>query len=332
LLDILFKPKEDLLMEVFRTRADRKFWAHEIELLEKSGPPKLEEEPKEEEPKHPRNEEGLEEVTQNRSLDELLQRAGYAVQSPNLESVNSGPVLEPTSAPALASDDSLQPTHVANPDHEDGLGQSHPFEDHSDTASATSSDANDQAPISDAASSRDSSDEDEPVDDIHRNPDFDPTLPQFRPDAETTRPRLSFRSEPSVMEASAAGASPQTSNSDLPDRLRFEPNGTISLPAPSSPHSSSPEAEATAPKPPPSPMQPFPPPKSANPHGDTAGPHKPPQRILARWAYLNQVERESKERGGSGARLNFEEFSRRMAADKGRRLAFVASWIEMASF
>jgi hypothetical protein len=53
---------------------------------------------------------------------------------------------------------------------------------------------------------------------------------------------------------------------------------------------------------------------------------------LARWAYLNQVERESKERGGSGARLNFEEFSRRMAADKGRRLAFVASWIEMASF
>jgi hypothetical protein len=342
LLDILFKPKEDLLMEVFRTRADRKFWAHEIELLEKSGTPKLEEEPKEEEPKeeepkeeepkHPRNEEELEEVTQNRSLDELLQRAGYAVQSPNLESVNSGPVLEPTSPRALASDDSLQPTHVANPDHEDGLGQSHPFEDHSDTASATSSDANDQAPISEAASSRDPSDEDEPVDDIHRNPDFDPTLPQFRPDAETTRPHLSFRSEPSVMEASAADASPQTSNSDLPDRLRFEPNGTISLPAPSSPHSSSPEAEATAPKPPPSPMQPLPPPKSAKPHGDTAGPHKPPQRILARWAYLNQVERESKERGGSGAKLNFDEFSRRMAADKGRRLAFVASWIEMASF
>ena len=332
LLDILFKPKEDLLMEVFRTRADRKTWAHEIELMEKSGPLKPEE-PKEEEPKHPRNEEELEEVTKNKSLDDLLQRAGYAVQSPTLEPVNSGPVLEPTSPRALAAhNDDVRPTHLADPHHGDGIGQDHPYGDQSDTASATSlSDADGQAPIFEAASSRDSSDEDEPEHSIHETPDFDPTLPQFRPDADTPRPRLSFRAEPSVMEASAAYTSPQTSHSDLPDRLRLEPNGTISLPAPSSPHSSSPEAEATAPKPPPSPMQPLPPPKSASSPEDT-GPRKPPARTLARWVYLNQVERESKERGGSGARLNFEEFSHRMAADKGRRLAFVASWIEMASF
>lgn len=331
LLDILFKPKEDLLMEVFRTRADRKFWAHEIELLEKSGPVKPEE-PKEEDPKHPRNEEELEDITRNQSLDNLLQSAGYVVQSPTLQPINSRPVLEPTSPRALASVDDVRPTHLADPEHEDGIGQSHSFEDQSDTASATSSDADGQAPVCEAGSFRDFG-EDEPEEIIHGNPDFDPTLPQFRPDfADTPRPRLSFQAEPLVMAAPAADTSPRTSNPDLPDRLRLEPNGTISLPAPSSPHSSSPEAEATAPKPPPSPMQPLPPPKFAGLPEEKTGPRKPPARILARWAYLNQVERESKERGGSGARLNFEEFSRRMAADKGRRLAFVASWIEMASF
>lgn len=336
LLDILFKQKEDLLMEVFRTRADRKFWAHEIELLEKSGRVKAEEESKEEEPKFPRNEEELEDITRNQSLDNLLQRAGYAVQSPNLEPVNSGPVLEPTSPRAMASDNDVRPTHLADPEHEDGIGQGHPYEDQSDTTSVTGSDADDQAPISDAGSSRDFSDEDEPEGSIHETPDSDPTLPQFRPnadaDAHTPRPRLSFRAEPSVVEAPAAGTSPQNSNLEIPHRLRLDPNGTISLPAPSSPHSLSPEAEATAPKPPSSPMQPLPPPKSTSLPEEKIGPRKPPARILARWAYLNQVERETKERGGSGARLNFEEFSRRMAADKGRRLAFVASWIEMASF
>jgi hypothetical protein len=334
LLDILFKQKEDLLMEVFRTRADRKFWAHEIELLEKSGPVKPEEEPKEEEPKFPRDEEELEDITRNQSLDNLLQRAGYAVQSPSLEPVSSGPVLEPTSPRAMASDSDVQPTHLADPEHEDGIGQNHPYEDLSDTTSVTGSDADDQAPISDAGSSRDFSDEDESEGSIHETPEFDPTLPQFRPNAgaHTPRPRLSFRAEPSVVEAPAVGTSPQNSNLEIPDRLRLDPSGTISLPAPSSPHSLSPEAEATAPKPPPSPMQPLPPPKSNSLPEEKIGPRKPPARILARWAYLNQVERESKERGGSGARLNFEEFSRRMAADKGRRLAFVASWIEMASF
>lgn len=79
-------------------------------------------------------------------------------------------------------------------------------------------------------------------------------------------------------------------------------------------------------------MQPLPPPHRVNDQPrETPAPRRPSPRTLARWVYLNQVERENKERG-NGARLNFEEFSRRMAADRGRRLAFVASWIEMASF
>ena len=109
-------------------------------------------------------------------------------------------------------------------------------------------------------------------------------------------------------------------------------HGKLSLMAPSSPHSTSPEAEETAPKPPPSPMQPLPPPpRAASAPREPVMPRQPTPETLARWTYLNQVERETKERGG-GAKLNFEEFSRQMAADKGRRLGFVASWIEMASF
>lgn len=335
LLDILFKQKEDLLMEVHRTRADRKVWAHDIELLEKSGPPKLES-PKEDSPKHARNEEELQEITANRSLDDLLHRAGYAVESPVLEPVNSGPVLAPPSIGELSSpDDDVRPTHLADPEHEDGTGQDHPFEDDESDSGPLIEDQ----PLSTETSSPQESSDDEAESSIDEPIHYDPTLPQFRPDADNPRPRLAFRDEPSIMPASAESedqdmdASPPTTNPDIFDHHHLQPNATTSLPAPPSPHSSSTEAEATAPKLPPSPMQPLPPPpKSRAPPGESAGPRRPSARTLARWAYLNQVEREAKERGGSGARLNFEEFSRRMAADKGRRLAFVASWIEMASF
>lgn len=103
----------------------------------------------------------------------------------------------------------------------------------------------------------------------------------------------------------------------------------MAVPAPSSP-----DAEATAPKMPPSSIHPLPPAASSSSSIPRRhGPTLPPSTLtLTRWAYLNQIEREAKERGGTGAKLNFEEFSRRMAADRGRRLAFVASWIEMASF
>lgn len=122
--------------------------------------------------------------------------------------------------------------------------------------------------------------------------------------------------------------------------IRLEPNGATSFPVPRSPSSTSPEAEATAPKFSPSP------PKQQQPLGSSsqaqgasptiqpqqAPPRPPSPKTLARWALLNQVEREAKERGGSGAKLNFEEFSRRMNTERGRKLAFVGSWIEMASF
>ncbi|KAJ5650931.1 uncharacterized protein N7484_004654 [Penicillium longicatenatum] len=326
LLDLLFKQKEDLLMEVYRTRADRKTWAHEIELVRMSPPPP----PPLKEPEQAIDEKDLQDVTNERSLDELLQRAGYAVQSPTI-----APVFAPTSTGAVASDDDIEPTHFADPESEFEHGQDLSFDD-SDTASVTSSSHPDgQLDISDAASYSDSSDEDSrPI--IDELDDYDPTLPQFRPETETLRPRLSFRDEPQVITDGPGTESPShTSNSDLPEQLRLEPNGTTSLPAPSSPHLSSPGAEETAPKLtlPPSPMQPLPPPKrSPTPPRITSTPRRPSSRTLARWAYLNQVEREAKERGGNGGRLNYDEFARRMAADKGRRLAFVASWIEMASF
>ncbi|KAJ5669114.1 hypothetical protein N7462_010184 [Penicillium macrosclerotiorum] len=329
LLDILFKQKEDLLMEVHRTRADRKAWAHEIELVEK---PDAEDHSSKEEIV-PRNEEDLQDMTSSRSLDDLLQRAGYAVQSPTLEPVNTGPILAPPLAP-ISPDDDVRPTHLADPENDGGIGQVQSFEeddeDDDETASITDSDdLVDQIPISETVSEEESSDA-EPDTSIDDSLKCDPTFPQFRPETEVSRPRLSFRDEPLVM-ADIRPSHP--SSSTLPSRLRLQPNGTTSLPAPSSPRSSSPGAEATAPKLPPSPMQPLPPPsKATTPPGDNHALRRPSARTLARWAYLNQVEHEAKERGGSGARLNFEEFTRRMAADKGRRLAFVATWIEMASF
>ncbi|KAJ5784567.1 uncharacterized protein N7503_009779 [Penicillium pulvis] len=327
LLDLLFKQKEDLLMEVYRTRADRKKWAHEIELVRMSPPPPA----PLKEPEQAIDEKDLQDITNERSLDELLQRAGYVVQSPTI-----APVFAPTSTGAVASDDDIEPTHLADPESEYEHGHDLSYDDDSDTASVTSSSHPDgQLQISDAASYSGSSDE-ESGSIIDENLDYDPTFPQFRPEAETLRPRLSFRDEPQVItDGLGTETSSHTSNSDLPEQLRLEPNGTTSLPAPSSPHLSSPEAEETAPKLPlpPSPMQPLPPPKrSPTPPRITSTPRRPSSRTLARWAYLNQVEREAKERGGNGGRLNFDEFARRMAADKGRRLAFVASWIEMASF
>ncbi|KAJ5774203.1 Recoverin [Penicillium paradoxum] len=333
LLDILFKPKEDLLMEVYHTRADRKIWAHEIELVVKDEP--LKRSPKE----VALVEEELEEIISERPLDELLQRAGYGVQSPVLAPAHTGPTLAPPSPDVSAldndddnddDDDDLRPTHLADPESDTGLGQVRPFEE-SDTAS-TASDYDDDITVSQASDAGQSS--------LHIEDEtfyFDPTLPQYRPDTETLRPYLYVSAGPTVLQMidepdSEPEESPSTSTTlDLPVQLQLQP-GTPSLPAPSSPRSS-PEAEATAPKLPPSPMQPLPPPHRVNDQThETAAPRRPSPQTLARWAYLNQVERESKERGGNGARLNFEEFSRRMAADRGRRLAFVARWIEMASF
>jgi hypothetical protein len=329
LLDILFKPREDLLMEVYRTRADRKIWAREIELAVAGG-----EDPSKPSPKvNAPVEEELEGIISERPLEDLLQSAGYVIASPILTPDDTRRGLHSPSPEAIASDDDgetsdddVRPTHLADPTNDTGLGQAHPFED-SDTASFAT-DYEDSFTASQA-----------PDDGVEDDASYyDPTLPQHRPDTETPRflslptqsigmaPEVTVETEPSLSESLATSTNP-----DLPAQLQLQP-GITSLPAPSSPHPS-PEAETTAPKLPPSPMQPLPAPHRVEDQApETPTPRRPSLRTLARWAYLDQVEREAKERGGNGARLNFEEFSRRMAADRGRRLTFVSSWIEMASF
>lgn len=314
LLDILFKPKEDLLMEVYRTRTERKIWAREIEQFEQTDPHKQKATGDEPEDRHRA-------AVEQRSLDELLERSGYAVDSPSLEpSRNGGPVLAPPSPRFRVPDDDVRPVHLAEPDDDDFDeeeeeefdGEETEDEDYEGMPELEAPEEFDEpAPRPVTPELQITHDESAPT-----TPNYDPTLPQHRPDDVPTE--LSTTGEETA----------------LPLRLRLQPNN--SFPIPSSLPSSSPEAEATAPKQPPSPIQPLPPAPTAStstlPLETEASPTRPTPRMLSRWAFLNQVEREAKERGGTGAKLNFEEFSRRMAADRQRRLAFVASWIEMASF
>ncbi|KAJ6140544.1 hypothetical protein N7470_010340 [Penicillium chermesinum] len=340
LLDLLFKQQEDLLMEVHRTRADRKTWAKEIEMVQASPPPK----PELKEPVQAKDEEELEAITSERSLDDLLQRSGYAIASPTLPA-NEGPVLAPPSTQVFDSDDDVRPTHLPNVDDQEGLGQAYSYDIETESASETgSSDSDEEGSVE--SSDEEDADADfqegpditfeSPDSNLEERPGYDPTMPQFRPENDTPRAVPVFHTEPQVwVEANYHDTEFLHCNptSNLSSRLRLAPDDTPSLPAPSSPRSSSSEAEATAPKQPPSPMQPLPPPpKAVTSPEEISAPRKPSPQVLARWAYLNQVEREAKSRGGSGAKLNFEEFQRRMAADKGRRLAFVVTWIEMASF
>lgn len=378
LLDILFKPKEDLLMQVYRTRTERKIWAREIERFEKR-----------------RQKSGNGRVllgeTANRdyekTLDELLDQSGYSVQSPRLDPArtdNAGvddigrPVLAPPSPEFRVSDgddyddgdgdgedddddddDDVRPTHLAHPDEEEEIveEEGEVIEDDEDQDEHEHEheheDENRPKGLIEPIPIRPVTPE---LQTYHQEPflhpsssssqGFDPTLPQHRPDAST-------------LATATTTTTTTTGHDSLPLPLRLQPNP--SLP------SSSPEAEATAPKQPPSPIHALPPTSSASPslspspsnahaHAHAQGqgqgqgqpqpqpqhplvppsperpPPRPSPRTLSRWAFLNQVEKEAKERGGTGARLNFEEFSRRMAVDRGRRLAFVASWIEMASF
>lgn len=58
---------------------------------------------------------------------------------------------------------------------------------------------------------------------------------------------------------------------------------------------------------------------------------KPPRLLLRYFAALDLIEAEDKDRGGAG-RLNFREWREIMKGDKGPSLAFLGSWIELASF
>ncbi|PYH49026.1 EF hand domain protein [Aspergillus saccharolyticus JOP 1030-1] len=357
LLDILFKPKEDLLMEAYETRAERKLWAREIELTEQmehgkqaareisTVQPEFEAEEEEgEEEEEEDEEEGAEAAMQsmirNSSLDELLQRTGYSVQG--LENVqalapptpdmhlfddNVESLIDPTETEAMAA--GLAPS--TNPPLEpQGNGDWYP-------PPLAISPSSPSLSTSSVAS--------EPAEDSSRPPSaaasyYDPTLPHHRPNEEDLIPTSTTISFHQQLTSRSASPSPSLSptllprhQTDLPTQLRLDPSGSTSFPAPTSHfHASSPEAEATAPKLSPSPIQPLPPPSSTLPKQRPGSTLPPSPVTLSRWAYLNKVEREAKERGGSGAKLNFEEFAQRMAMDRGRTLAFVASWIEMASF
>ncbi|KAL3466476.1 hypothetical protein BJX64DRAFT_274472 [Aspergillus heterothallicus] len=322
ILDIMFKPKEDLLMECYRTRTERKMWAREIELAQQ-----LDTSNSNRENVQPNSDDGHEEPPlsryQERPLDELLERAGYSVGSPVLDSAPDGPILAPPSQESRLpvhedssdseDEDDLRPTHLANPEESDTAEPSAPLTllEPQDNLILSPTPHPDSPSIPVIGQ-----DEDEPS--FELDSDYDPTLPHHRPNDERIAP-FPFPN--------------QITTTLPPSPLRLHPNNTVTtFPAPTSP-----EAEATAPKRAPSPIQPLPAPSLT--HSSSPLPTRqggptipPPQATLSRWAYLNRVEAEAKERGGSGAKLNFEEFSRRMAADRGRKLAFVASWIEMASF
>ena len=339
LLDILFKEKEDLMMEVYRTRIDRKTWAHEIEQYDSVAqePPA-----KEGEVIFPNNEEHLQQITQERSLDDLLSRAGYSVQSPTLEPIDAQPVLAPPTPGRVTTPDGYaRPTSASSfrseesADQDSSLRQTetdgHVHDEDDWTDSVASSVAADDQPTPSEHATFGESFHIEPEARVDEPLYYDSTLPQFRPETDS----VDGNAPAMISGDGISGFETQR----LPSQILLLPESNISLPAPSSPHSFPADAEETAPKLSPSPklssspMQSLPPaPASFTSKQDDSNPQRPGPRTLARWAYLNRLEREAKERGGSGAKLNFEEFSKRMMADKGRRLAFVASWIEMASF
>ncbi|KAL4885869.1 hypothetical protein BJY04DRAFT_205151 [Aspergillus karnatakaensis] len=318
ILDIIFKPKEDLLMECYRTRTERKIWAREIELVEQMEAGDASREDVQS------NDEDLDEAPelaryQERPLDELLERAGYSVNNPGVGNGENGFVLVPPSRLPLEindtdtdDNDSVRPTHLAHPEA-DALETSPPHSLVEPQDNLVLSPTPHHHPISDDVPSNLDLDND-----TDSSSDYDPTLPHHRPNDDSILPILS---------------SPTTSR---PPTLLLPTNITTpaALPAPPilSPTSQIANPLSTPPKRSPSPVQHQLLPASPIPTRHQGPTTPPPATTLSRWAYLNRVEAEAKERGGAGAKLSFEEFSRRMAADRGRRLAFVASWIEMASF
>ncbi|BDD64117.1 hypothetical protein MPDQ_000538 [Monascus purpureus] len=329
LLDMLFKPKEDLLMEVYRTRAERKTWAREIELFEQA----------DHERKMRIGEDIADEATQrhngpfreeDRSLEELLQRSGYSLRSPSPPQ-NIARIPSPATS---SSDDDVRPRHLASPTEDSSADDGLP---HGEQHTADNVESTADLPASPGLHAT------EDVPSQVTTPDnFDPTLPQFRPN-EGEEPQhhahFALQENQPVIRSIEPPYSPSSYTSDgsqrhhhhqpLPLDLRLPPNDT------SSPALA--DAEETVAKPSsPSPMPPLPSgqPSSSSPapSAQQSPPCQPSPKTLSRWAFLNHVEREARERGGPGAKLNFEEFASRMNADRGRRLAFVGSWIEMASF
>ncbi|KAL2822751.1 hypothetical protein BDW59DRAFT_163730, partial [Aspergillus cavernicola] len=185
ILDIMFKPKEDLFMECYRTRLERKMWAREIELsaqVEVGNPDSENKQPSGD------DNDGVSPLAgyQERPLGELLERAGYSLDSPALENSQGGPVLAPPSRelrlPVQDSDndteaedsndddddDDVRPTHLANPEELDSMDAS--------TCNAFL-EPQDNLVLSPTPHSHSLPAMDELFPNLNLDPDYDPTLP-----------------------------------------------------------------------------------------------------------------------------------------------------------
>lgn len=296
LLDALFKEKEDLMVEVYRTRAERRRWAKEIEMFEQLDPKKRHKKKNfattaTTVPGNAGNGEHRVSTGNNAPVsDDSLQSAGHSLNQDIAATVEDETVISPSpvSNQSQVSSASREPEDSRDPT----LPQNRP-----DTLDLEQFPSLPTEPASDHSSG-------ECLETADR---VDPTLPQNRPNEDsaatassdhrsTQRLRLRFLAGSSTISPAAPSAKVEETTASKP----FSATGESSS-------SSSKDKSGSTREQPPSP------------------------EVLARWSYLNQVERDAQKRGG-GAKLNFEEFRRKMKTDQGRRLAFVGSWIEMASF
>ncbi|PGH32733.1 hypothetical protein GX50_04446 [[Emmonsia] crescens] len=363
LLDLIFKPKENLLMEARRTKAERQRWAKEINNFTASLPKNhylregADTNKQMEEPAQGEREDEVKSTQRPREepLEQLLDDADYT-------SLRGIGVLAHSPSPPGEEDIVSQPRIRSEPHGtlDPTLPQNRPND----------SDLEPFPPVPEGSEYTEYAEEEEYEVAESTSPPPDPTLPQNRPDraasgrslhitevsSSTTLPygHSVFEQSP-VYESASTSTSvsaqqqqpqqqqqhPQRSrptrprNQSLPLRLRFQQSASssprrqqlvsaagdddrshssLSLSPPPSPSSSSSLDDTNKQPNPPSPPLP------------------PSPKTLARWSRLNQVEREAKARGGSGAKLNFDEFAMRMQGERGRKLGFVASWIDMTSF
>ncbi|RAK92217.1 EF hand domain protein [Aspergillus costaricaensis CBS 115574] len=230
LLDLLFKPKEDLLMEAFRTRAERKMWAREIEQVEQaeSGTQLAPEQTNNEPDEHP--ESSMVNPFRDHSLDELLSRAGYSVRSPPLEPVQDGPVLPPpTPDLGVPNDDVVYlgvPEVEEEGDDDDEEEAMHPRSSH-DFLRTLGTEHTPMSPSSHASTFEE--DDDEVVNDDYeessRPPStasyYDPTLPHHRPN-EPDEPYHNHHDDSDLILSSSTNspAFPPQQSHHLPAELR----------------------------------------------------------------------------------------------------------------
>jgi Ca2+-binding EF-hand superfamily protein len=326
LLDSLFKKKEDLSMQAYATRIERRRWRDEIAAYKKAQEDKAREE---QDPLMATAAAHINSVAlPEQTLEELLRETGYTVvdvyADAALHSVTSTPPEDPN--PSAYSDDNTSHFSLFRADG-DSFVQT--FE------SLTTLDP----PL------------------LGRG--FDPTLPQFRPDndegervllLDPVRDGFVVCSEDDddnypVYEPPAARDPTMPQNRpDSIDDVAFQENSTTPFPLHLSPQSEvqrqqdshlaqSAATLLTWTSPNSSSSKPIEPGASskAQPNGHPTARTPPNEERLAELARLDEVEREDRARGGPG-RLNFAEFEKFMRGYKGRSYGFVEGWLDLGSF